>query len=492
MPNTLALASLYVLEFSVLLFGIAIYKKSDRPLLDFLPSPAGVVLVFAVLGLVTSALGIIYMLRKTAGPKTTHLYATLVLNLWSVIVVVATAEAIIRAWAVSTPEGPMFASTLLLPRSWATTAARNQSSLAKALVQGSYLIYDNELGWTVGPARRSKDYNRDLVRRVLSQLRYPQSISDYAARLQRAKMDSEDSIYLSSSEGIRSPRVGMSFASVPSRHRIAIVGDSFTFGLEVPYEDTWGHQLELALGQGYQVLNFGVDGYGIDQAYLRYQRDVLSWYPDTVILGLINDDMRRTMCVYGFLCFPGGEIPFPKPRFVMKRQKLSLLNHPLPTPESILEMHSITDLPFIDYDVSFERAEWEQRFYHYAYSVRLLLSRFPRWPVSRSTVSEEAIESVNAELLRSFVRLARGQGSTPIVVYFPSTSDFVSDPTSRPVRTRVAQEVLRATGIPYVDMTDCVTQVPPAQRFVILHYSPAANVAVARCLRDAIRKEALS
>ena len=113
----------------------------------------------------------------------------------------------------------------------------------------------------------------------------------------------EDSrgIYLSSVEGLRSPRVGMSFAGIPAKRRIAIVGDSFTFGLEVPYGQTWGHQLEVLLGPGVQVLNFGVDGYGVDQAFMRYQRDVAAWRPDVAILSVIDDDLRRTMGVYGFL-----------------------------------------------------------------------------------------------------------------------------------------------------------------------------------------------
>src|SRR5262245_29323695 len=100
MPSSLAFISLYVLELCGLIAAMAIYKKSDRPLLDFLASQAGVVCVLAVLGLVTSALGIVYILRKAAPPKTKHLCATLILNLWSVIVVLATAEAIIRAWSV--------------------------------------------------------------------------------------------------------------------------------------------------------------------------------------------------------------------------------------------------------------------------------------------------------------------------------------------------------------------------------------------------------
>jgi len=79
-------------------------------------------------------------------------------------------------------------------------------------------------------------------------------------------------LYFSSTEGLRSPRTNISFAARRPRHRVALVGDSFTFGMEVPYEDTWGAQLERALAGDVQVLNFGVDGYGVDQAYLRYRK----------------------------------------------------------------------------------------------------------------------------------------------------------------------------------------------------------------------------
>ena len=453
MPNSLALISLYVLELCGLITAMAIYKKSDRPLLDFLASQAGVVCVFAVLGLVTSALGIVYILRKTARPKIKQLYATFVLNLLSVIIVLATAEIFIRAWAVSTPAGPLFANTVLLPRSWERFAAHQRAILAKASTWGSYFVYDSFLGWTVGRSRSSSD-----------------------------------GLYFSSVEGIRSSRAGISFAGPPARHRVAIVGDSFTFGLEVRYEETWGRQLELMLSPEYQVLNFGVDGYGVDQAYLRYQRDVRSWRPDIVILGIINDDLSRTMGVYAFLKFLEWEMPFPKPRFVVRDKALIPLNLPLPTPESIFTKKTITELPFIEYDQSFQRAEWEWNFYHYAYSIRFLVSRFPRWPVAGPPVSDEVMKSINGELFRSFMGLARKEGSTPIVVYFPSKSDFAAVSTPGVGLTRVAKEVLQASGIPYLDMTGCVSRVDPSKRFVVRHYSQATNAAIAECLRDSIRE----
>jgi hypothetical protein len=112
-----------------------------------------------------------------------------------------------------------------------------------------------------------------------------------------------------------------------------------------------------------------------------------------------------------------------------------------------------------------------------------LLSKYRRWPTPGPTVSDAMLRAVNGELLRAFVRLVRERRARPIVVYFPSTVD------TEPGATRslgFAREVLRANHIPYLDMTDCVNRVNPAKRFAILHYSAATNLAVARCLRDAI------
>jgi hypothetical protein len=64
--------------------------------------------------------------------------------------------------------------------------------------------------------------------------------------------------------------------------------------------------------------------------------------------------------------------------------------------------------------------------------------------------------------------------------FLPSATNF------RPGYRSVAQEVLQTHHTPHLDMTTCVGRVPPAQRFVTIHYSPSTNAAVARCLRDAL------
>jgi hypothetical protein len=339
-----------------------------------------------------------------------------VVNVVSIALIAVATEVMLRFFARPTPTGSAVANVGLLPKSWRAVATRNRAILERAAQQQTYLVQDGELGWTVGPNRVSADYNRAFQEMYLARR------NDRDARQQWAMKASDESIYMSSTEGLRSPKPRMSFASAPARRRIALIGDSFTFGLEVPYDQTWGHYLERALGPEFQVLNFGVDGYGVDQAYLRYRRDVAPWHPEIIILSVIADDFRRTMCVYGFLCFPDSEVPFPKPRFVVSAGKLMRLNSPLPSADSVFGLASIDQLPFIQYDPAYYATQWNWHFYHAAYSVRFLLSKFPRWPVPEPVVSEDAVSLVNAELIRAFVREAKANGSTPIVVFLPSRS----------------------------------------------------------------------
>ena len=58
----------------------------------------------------------------------------------------------------------------------------------------------------------------------------------------------------------------------PGSLRIAAFGDSFTHGDEVPNEDTW-QEILMRAHPDVEAMNFGVGAYGLDQAFLHYQRD---------------------------------------------------------------------------------------------------------------------------------------------------------------------------------------------------------------------------
>jgi hypothetical protein len=75
--------------------------------------------------------------------------------------------------------------------------------------------------------------------------------------------------------------------------RIICSGDSFTLGYGVADEDTWCAKL-APLVSDTETVNMGQGGYGIDQAYLWYQRDGLPLEHDVHVLAFIFDDFRRT------------------------------------------------------------------------------------------------------------------------------------------------------------------------------------------------------
>jgi len=468
----------YALETALLLVALTIYKKAGRPLAQFVSTPAGHMLVLGTiasvaLGLVTIAVLHNSNLRRQFLPM-------VALNLVVLVVLFAVAESLIRSLVSQTSAGPAFGNTILLPRSWESESARNREILRQAAQRRSYLVPDADLGWAIRPDARNRDYNLEFELEYLRRARASSHGDELAGAGPRVSA-TDDSVYLSSTEGLRSQHAGISLSALPYRHRIALVGDSFTFGLEVRYEETWGHQLELALGSDYQVLNFGVDGYGVDQAYLRYRRDATKWRPEIVVLGVVSDDLHRTMCVYGFLCFPGSQIPFSKPRFLVEGDSLRRLDRPAIAADSIFSMHSIGELPLIEYDHDYDPYEWDWHSYDISYAIRYLLSRYRRWSPPRAAVSDSALEAVNAALFRAFVRDVRNNGAAPVVLFFPSRSEL-SPTWHGPL---VGRDVLRRSGVPFIDMTPCITRLPASERYVVLHFSPAANAAVASCLRDA-------
>jgi hypothetical protein len=77
------------------------------------------------------------------------------------------------------------------------------------------------------------------------------------------------------------------------KKRIAVVGDSFAFGLGVSDSETFPVQLEKVLGPEYEVMNFAAMGHGFDQMTLTATEIVKDYSPDHLILAFISDDLYR-------------------------------------------------------------------------------------------------------------------------------------------------------------------------------------------------------
>lgn len=116
--------------------------------------------------------------------------------------------------------------------------------------------------------------------------------------------------------------------------KVLAVGDSYTFGDDVNDAETWPAHLEMLLMR--PVLNGGVFGYGVDQTVLRAEELLRVYEPETLILSMIADDLKRAE-----LSYRDGW----KPYFEMGHGgELKLRNVPVPQSPRPVRLRRIRDL----------------------------------------------------------------------------------------------------------------------------------------------------
>jgi lysophospholipase L1-like esterase len=94
------------------------------------------------------------------------------------------------------------------------------------------------------------------------------------------------------SAGFRGPDYSK---EVPDRKvRLAVVGDSETFGQRLPEDKTLPGAMQTLLNKGsdhkYEVLNFGVPGYNSAQELRMVERKVLDYHPEVMFLYYVFND----------------------------------------------------------------------------------------------------------------------------------------------------------------------------------------------------------
>lgn len=363
-------------------------------------------------------------------------------------------EGIIRTFRHRDADGQEWFRALRL-RPYRLPLGRIDATLS-ALERGdSFLGYDADLGWAPRPFARSLDG----MRRV-------------------------------DAAGIRSDGAP-SLVAPPGVLRIALFGDSFTFGEEAWLGDTWGAVLERALaaaGVPAEVLNFGVSAYGMDQAYLRWLKTGRNYRPNVVVYGFQPENVLRNLNVFRALYFESTELPLSKPRFVLRDGTLALVNAPAIPPKRL--EHTLAALardPLLAYE----------RFFAPMYEPH-------PWLVSRTAglasalVTERALDrfQVDAEthdlavrILADFARDVRASGAAFVVVHLPRRDDLVALRGARPLWYA---DLLRELDQRFA-MTHPETRMPDidATLFAPLgHYGPVLNRVVGEALVEPVLRAA--
>ena len=104
--------------------------------------------------------------------------------------------------------------------------------------------------------------------------------------------------------------------------RIVAVGDSFVYGTDVEADENFSAILDARLPQT-EVLNMGVPGYGIDQAYLKYRHLGAAYNPQVIVFGIYVSDYERSSMTF---------TTFAKPKFAERGNGFVVVNQPVPEP----------------------------------------------------------------------------------------------------------------------------------------------------------------
>jgi len=84
-----------------------------------------------------------------------------------------------------------------------------------------------------------------------------------------------------------------------STRRVALLGDSFLEGIQVPFDRSITSQLDSRLQRSNirtEVINFGVSGFGTAREYLALREYGLRYKPDLVLLFFVGNDVSDNSC----------------------------------------------------------------------------------------------------------------------------------------------------------------------------------------------------
>jgi len=281
---------------------------------------------------------------------------------------------------------------------------------------------------------------------------------------------------------------------------LAVYGDSFAYGEEVSHEEAWSNLLARRTGR--RVANFGVPGFGTDQALLRYighDHDA-----DVVILTLLTENVVRNATRSLDLLSCRLEYA-QKPRYVLADDgTLTLV--PLPVLDETSYRRALglaepfLDLPHENFQIGGPSGAVRLRF-PYTLSIlrnlgdfrmRARMKGIPRHAVFYEDGATPDPLPVTRAIVARFVDEAESRGQRALVVMLPTREDI---DYRREHGAWLHGDFLRSlldAGLPVTDLCDAIAgHVGQGGTEGLFrpggHYGPELNAAFAEAVDDLLR-----
>ena len=279
--------------------------------------------------------------------------------------------------------------------------------------------------------------------------------------------------------------------------RVATFGDSFTFGGDVADRDAYPEVL-ARLDAGLAIENFGVPAYGLDQAFLRYQRDGRPTRPQIVVIGFMAENIFRDVSVFRPFYRAGSQLPLAKPRFQPGTPQPVLLENPMPRLEDYRRLlaHPAEMLKRLGRHDHFYRSRVRAGALDRSATVRLLkLARerlAPDNEIERHGDYNPEGEAfrVTAGLFTAFYEMALRDGAQPVLLIFPERGDLERWRSTRTRRYAPLLDFLAAKGYRVVDALtalDAAGRERSVDELIPAHFTPLANRLTAEYLLHRLR-----
>ncbi len=211
---------------------------------------------------------------------------------------------------------------------------------------------------------------------------------------------------------------------------LSAYGDSFTAGFGVEPRETWSRVLGARLGTF--IANYGVPGYGSDQAYLRFQdnpRDPAQ----IVFFGFLSENIQRNVNQLRNFLIPSSQCQT-KPRFLLNEAgRLQL--EPLP-PLTAANYQDFIKRPedFLKHDYFAPGGPSGAQRLSFPYTWSILRAHrffYDRWILGYKSYLQfyapghpSRALPLTVALLKQWHDEAQQQGRHPLVLIFPTNEDF--------------------------------------------------------------------
>lgn len=303
---------------------------------------------------------------------------------------------------------------ILDPTPYFTDAEKNNTE------HGNLSMYDHELGWKGVPSGEAEFVTRN------------------------------NRVWLAHNQlGFRDIEHDESSSEKPA---IVFLGDSFTWGYEVEFEEMFVNRLRGRF-PGYDLYNLAHRGYGTDQAYLAFKNWQTERPVALVVLMFSENDVGDNSTDFNYAK--------PKPKFVVEQDELVLTGVPVPREEAW--QRPTEDVPLESARDRFSNFVYRSHLVNHV-RIRLKLLR-QRWharqveapPSAPHRENEQTAQGrtpdfmLTGRILSALKDEVANRGAKLVVVFIPSKQEIESSGDHTPYQLAIA-EVCKRLGLDYLDL----------------------------------------